>query len=457
MNLGNDYIIELLKKTGNEIYLVGGVVRDILLGRENHDKDIIVVDVSAKEFAEKFATDNDGVCITLDEENNIYRVVMSDKINYVDITNPINNSLEEDIKRRDLTINAIAVNIKTGDIVDLVNGLEDTRKGIIRGISEQNFIDDPLRIIRAYRFSSVLGFEIYSSTREYLRRHLDKILQPAVERRNVEIIKLFGGKNAHNILLEMDNDGVIDVLFPIMKDVKKVPSNTHHHLDLFHHSVETVKQIQKIYENSCDEVKEHLEQVDFGGDSRLAHLKFSGFLHDIGKFSTWTIEGDRHRFIRHDEVGADLAKKILKQNKFSKKQIEYISLMVRNHIYPSGVVSSPNLNEKIYMRYIRKAGDNAIDMIVLAQADRLSARGVAITDEMVNDNISALNKLLNFYISVKSTLKPIPKLLSGEEIMKLKNIKPSKELGKIISALLDAQLEGDVLTKDDAINFVMKI
>ena len=241
-----------------------------------------------------------------------------------------------------------------------------------------------------------------------------------------------------------------------MLDVKKVPPNTHHHLDLFRHSIATVKYIQEIYENSSDEVKEHLESVDFGGDTRLAHLKFAGFLHDIGKFSTWTIEDDgRHRFIRHDEIGEQIVKAILKEKKFSKKQIDYVAGVIRHHMYPSSVISAPNLSDKIYMRYVRKAGDNAIDWITIAKADRLSARGPAVTDEMVKDNIDGLNKLQEFYIKVKPTLIPLPKLLDGKQIMKLKNLKPSKELGDIIEALTDAQQEGKVLTKEDAVNFVL--
>jgi tRNA nucleotidyltransferase/poly(A) polymerase len=212
-----------------------------------------------------------------------------------------------------------------------------------------------------------------------------------------------------------------------------------------------------IYENSNEFVKSHLESIDFGGDSRLAHLKFAAFLHDIGKFSTWTIEGERHRFIKHDEVGSEMSKKTLRVSKFSKKQIDYISFIIRNHIYPSSVISSPNLSEKVYMRYVRKAGDNAVDLIVVAMADRLSARGKAITDEMVAQNISGLEKLLQFYIDVKPTLRELPKLLSGDEIMDIKKIKPSAELGRIIKQLHEAQLDGDILTKQQAIDFVMKI
>lgn len=460
--LKNNKLYKLLESTNSDIFLVGGCIRDILLGKsvdKLHDFDIIVTDSKAKDFANNFAKNNDvATVVTLDEINNIYRIVMPDKINYIDVTNPINSSIKEDINRRDLTINSIAFNIKTGEVVDYNNGIKDLEKGIIRAISEENFVDDPLRIIRAFRFASISGFKLDETTKQIIDKHKGLLLKPAVERRNCEIIKLFGGKYADKVIEIMDKIGIIDILFPIMIDVKKVPSNTHHHLDLFRHSIETVRQIQNIYETSSEEVKEHLDKVDFGGDTRLAHLKLTGFLHDIGKFSTWTIEADgRHRFIRHDEIGEQLAKGILKEQKFSKKQIDYISSGIRHHMYPSSVISAPNLSDKIYMRYVRKAGDNSIDWIVLAKADRLSARGEAVTEKMVKENIDGLNKLQDFYLKIKPTLRPIPKLLDGTQIMKLLGIKPSKKLGEILSVLHEAQLDGSVQTIDDAIDFVKSI
>ena len=450
MNLSDDKVLELLKDYDEDIYLVGGAVRDYLLGKTTCDKDILVN--NAESFAKEFARKNNATFITLDSENKIYRVVLRDKINYLDITEPIEGSLEKDLKRRDFTINAIAINLKTKKIIDINNGQEDIKNRVIRSISEDNLVDDPLRILRAFRFSATLGFEIEQGTLEQIKRHKDLILNPAKERVNYEILKLFQGEYTPQVLL-MASD-IIELLYPVFTDVKKVPKNTHHHLGLYEHSVETVNQIQQIYNTCSDEVKEHMNKVDFGGFSRLAHLKFAGFFHDIGKFSTWTIEGDRHRFIKHDDVGSKMAKEILKQNKFSKKQIEYITSMIKNHIYPSQVVSAENINDKIYMRYIRKMEDNVIDNIILAQADRLSARGPAITDEIVNDNISRLNKLLEFYLMIKPKLKPIPKLLTGQEIMEIKNIPQSPILGKIISALKEEQSEGNILTKAEAVEFV---
>lgn len=449
MNLANDRVIQLIKSYDEDVYLVGGAVRDFLLGKNTFDKDIIVK--SAEEFASRFANDNDGTFIELDKENKIYRVVLSDKVNYIDVTEA--DDIEQDLKRRDFTINSIAVNLKNDEIIDVTGGRLDLERGIIRSISEGNLVDDPLRILRGYRFAATLGFEIESETQRQIDKHLDLILEPARERITYEIMKLFDGKYTASVLLKADK--LIEKIYPVFADVKKVPKNTHHHLDLYEHSVETVNQIQLLYETADSVIREHLEKIDFGGFSRLAHLKLASFFHDIGKFSTWTIEGERHRFIKHDDVGSKMAKEILKQNKFSKKQIEYIANMIKNHIYPSQVVSSENVTEKIYMRYIRKMGDNVIDNILLAKADRLSARGPAITEAIVKENIDNLDKLLDYYIAIKDSLKPLPKLLSGDEIMELKNIPQSPKLGEIITALKNEQLEGNIVSKDDAINFVL--
>lgn len=440
----------------NEIYIVGGTVRDFLTGKESFDRDIIVTDEDAKDFALKIQPLFDAVFVPLDEVNKIYRLVLPDKVNYIDITNPLEGSLHKDLMRRDLTINAVAVNVRTCEIIDLCGGITDIHNRTINYINEHNFEDDPLRLLRVYRFQAALGFELTPETIHAVCKFVKLIHKPAVERIIHELILLFGGKYADKALLNMNKTWLLEEIFPVVKELKQVPPNTHHHLDLFHHSVETVRQIQLIYENSADKVKEHLERVDFGGATRLAHLKLAGFLHDIGKFSTWTIEEDtgRHRFIKHDDVGAKMSIPLLKKMNFSNKQIEYISSMIRNHIYPSQVMCAPEINDKIMMRYVRKMEDNSIDEIILAQADRLSARGEAVSDEMVENNISGLNRLLKFYLDVRDTLEPLPVLLDGNDVIKILNIKPSKQLGQIMNALHEAQLSGDITTKEQAEAFV---
>ena len=438
MDILNNDIIKTLQSLNQEIYLVGGAVRDAFLNKETYDKDIVF--------------------IPLDEVNKIYRIVLQDKINYIDITNPIENSLEKDLKRRDFTINAIALRISDGEIIDITNGRNDIENKLIRMISPENFDDDPLRILRAFRFESCLGFEIEENTLLEIKSRTNLITKPAIERINYEILKLFSGEYSVKALLSMDEAGITELIFPPMTDVKKVPPNTHHHLDLFHHSIEVVNQIQQLYNQSCDEIKEHLNQQDFGGFSRLAHLKLAGFLHDIGKFSTWTIEeGGRHRFIKHDDVGAKMAENMLKSMHFSKKQIEYITKQIKLHIYPSSVIQAPNLSEKHYMRYIRKMESDVIDNIILAKADRLSARGKDITEEILKNNLEGLDKMLNYYLNIKDSLKPLPKLIDGKEVMEILNLSPSPKLGEVLNELKEAQISGDINTKEEAINFIKSL
>ena len=443
----------------NKIYLVGGAVRDILLGKEIIDRDLIITDEDAKDFSIKAADFLGGKFIPLDEENKIYRVVLQDKINYLDITNPVEKSLEKDIMRRDLKVNAIAVDIKTGEIYDPTEGLKDFENRILNGIKEKNFTDDPLRLLRIFRFHSILGFDISQELMNIAKKYSKLIQQPAKERIEYELMKLFGGEFAHTALLKLDECNILEYIFPFVKELKQVPPNAHHHLDLFHHSIESVKQVQDLYNRADEYTKSHLLKVDFGGFPRLAHLKLAAFMHDIGKFSTWTIEENtgRHRFIKHDDAGAKIAPKILKELMFSNKQIDYIKSMIKNHMYPSMVVSAPELSDKVMMRYVRKMEDNAIDAIIIAKADRLSALGPEITSEMVEENLTLLDKLLNFYIKAQETIKPLPKLLDGNDIMKEFNILPSPKLGEILDKLHEAQINGDVNTKEEAIKFVGSI
>ena len=467
MNIKDDFIL----KNINEGYLVGGSVRDFLMGKSFKDRDIAIK--GAEKFAKELSKKFDATFIILDSENKIYRLVLKDKENYLDISEMCGNSIEEDLLRRDFTINAIAYDLKEEKFIDVTGGIEDIKNKHIRAIREENFVDDPLRILRAFRFMATLGFGVNEELEKILVKHKDLLNLPAKERIHDEVIKLFGGKYTSQTLLVMLDLGLLELIFPFVKDTKTVPSNSHHHLDLIHHIIETVRQIEIQYENATGEIKEHLEQIDFGGYPRINHLKLAGFLHDIGKPSTWTLEDNgetvwrvqsgedypkdkpyRHRFIKHDLEGEKLVKPLLKELKFSNKQIEYIAEMVRYHIYPSNVIVSPNLDNKVMMRYIKKMENNVIDNIILAKADRLSAQGPDVTEEMTETNLNGLDKLLDFYIEVKPTLKPLPKLVDGLEIMQILGIQQSPILGKIINELHEAQLNEEVNTKEEAIEFV---
>ncbi len=456
----NDKILKQLSPIIKEYdaYLVGGYVRDLFLGVSTNDYDIIVKNSNAKNVAKELAEKLDAYYVLLDEKENIHRVVLSDKINYIDIVNPINHSIDDDLARRDFTINAIAFSFKNYKFLDPYSGIEDIKNEKIREISEKNFIDDPLRLLRAFRFQSILGFELSEKLKKIINKHANLIVKPSKERINLELTKLFGGKNAYAALRDCDNFGLLEIILPCIIDIKKVPPNLHHHLNLFEHSLEVVRQIQILYENSDENVQSMLTNNKIGAYTKISLLKLAGFLHDIGKPSTWVIEPDtnRHRFIRHDEVGADLVKPLLKNLKYSNKQITYLAKMIKYHIYPSSLVRELEYTEKAQMRFFRKIDTDVVDLIILAKADRLSARGIEITDDIVENNLNALTNLQKKYFEIIETLKPLPKLIDGKEIMQLLGINQSPKLGEIIKKLQEEQMQNSIKTKEEAIKFVMQ-
>lgn len=437
-------------------YLVGGFIRDSIMGIESIDRDIIVENCDVEKLAKTISDSLEAHFVPLDTENKIYRIVLKDKVNYIDLAAPIGRNINQDILRRDLALNAIAFDLEKSEFFDPTNGIKDIENRVIRGISEQNFTDDPLRLLRIYRFHSKFGFKIDENLKKIAKKYASMIELPAKERINAELIKLFEGKYADSALKEMNEAGLLDYIFPIMKEVKKVPPNSHHHLDLFNHSIETVKQVQKEYEKAPIETKKHLESNLLGSSSQLGYLKLAAFCHDIGKPDTWIIEEEtqKHRFFKHDDVGSKLIIPILKDLKFSKKQISYIQKMIKYHIYPSALVCQESSGEKAQMKFYRKMENYVIDVIILAKADRLSAQGPDITEEITSRNLNGLENLLKKYFEIKEDLKPLEKLIDGTEIMEILNIPASEKLGNIIKSLKESQLSGEVTTKTEAIEFI---
>lgn len=452
-------ILEMLPQNA-EAYIVGGYIRDYILNIPTYDIDYALIGTNAIDFAKAFADRVKGHFVLLDAEYEIARVVMPDKIHSVDFAKCIGATIEEDLARRDFSINAMAYDIRHERLIDIYGGISDLENKTVRIFDEQNILDDPLRILRAYRFASKYDFKIDAASVEILNKHLMLMKQNniAKERIQVEFLKLLEGKNSARTLLEMKNNRFLYEIFEELAIQEKIPSNSHHHLDLINHSIETVSQLEAITLKEPQWVQDYVRKDFIPGISRFAFLKLAALLHDIGKPQTWEIEPEtnRHRFIRHDEIGAEIVLKMLKKLKYSNNQAKYISKLVKHHIYPSHLLRS-DVTEKAVMRMFRRLEDETVDLILLAKADRLSARGEEITDEIVEKNISGLSDLLEKYKAVKETLEPPKKLLSGDEIMEILQLQPGKELGRIIKELYEAQLSGDVLTKADAINFVVNV
>jgi len=452
-------ILELLPSNA-EAYIVGGYLRDLVLNIKTYDIDFALIGVDIIEFAQKFASKVNGRFVLLDDKNEIARVVMPDKINYIDFAKCVGESITEDLSRRDFSINAMAYDIKTHTLIDIYNGLDDIKNKTIRVFNIQNILDDPLRILRAYRFASKYNFKIEETSQQILDAHYKLMNQNKIakERVQVEFLKLLEGKNSAQTLQKMKNNKFLYEIFAELELQEEVPPNSHHHLKLIDHSIETINQLEELIFNEPEWVQAHINQDFIPSISRLAFLKLATLLHDLGKPQTWEIdpESGRHRFIKHDEIGAQMALKMLKKLKYSNNQIKYITKLIKHHIYPSHLLQS-EATEKAILRMFRRLEPETIDIILLAKADRLSAKGEDITDAIINKNMAGLCELLEKYKIAKETLAPLEKLISGDEIMKILNIKADKNLGNIIKELKEAQLSGDVITKEDAINFIRNV
>lgn len=424
-----------------QVFLVGGYIRDAYLGTEPIlDYDLVVLNENSKTLADEIAEKTQGTLVELDAENRVYRVVSGDF--YLDIT--CTDDILEDAKRRDFTLNSVYYDFKKCEIYDPLNGLKDLENGVLNAYKLENFDDDPLRMLRAFRFASLYGFEIASEALAYIKENAKSISKSAPERVTYEVIRMFEGENLVPAIKTAHKTGLLAAIFPFVEEIENIPPNSHHHLNLLEHSFETIRHIR---------INNPL-------------LKLAALMHDIGKPNLWKIEPcetfdpqgnlitERHRFIGHEEEGAKLAKPILESLKFSRKQIDFITKMIQHHIYPSALMHQSEKTEKSMIRFARNINPYTKELIELARADRLSARGVLVTDEVVEKNLKNLEELNSFCEKILPELQALPKLLDGNEIMKILNIKPSKKLGEIINALEEAQLEGLVRNKEEAENFI---
>ena len=454
----NKKLLELCGES-TELFLVGGYIRDILLGRECYDKDYVVKGEGAINFAQKAAEFFDGYFVLLDEEHDIARVVLPDKKNTLDFAGCVGQDILTDLKNRDFTINAIACKIEKNksELIDPLNGIEDLNNKIIRTIAEENIIDDSLRVLRAYRFAAQFGFSIENRTLELIEKHKSLITMVSIERITQELIKLFEGDFAGENLYLMNNSGLFDEIFPELISQRKIPPNLHHHLGLLDHSIESVKQLENEIKNFPDWAKEHLYREFSSGIKAISLLKLATLLHDIGKPSTWQIDEEgRHRFIKHEELGSEMVLEVLKRLKFSKNTIKYIAKLIKYHMYPSQLLNDglENLSEKAMMRMFRRIGDDMPELILLGMADRLSAKGPEISEQIIKNNIQGLYFLLEKYKKSQEEVRTIPKLIDGNEVMEILGISPSPILGKILKDLHEAQISGEVSTREEALAFI---
>jgi putative nucleotidyltransferase with HDIG domain len=445
-------------------YVVGGTVRDILMGQV--PKDIDVVCKKAKELALKIAKNRNTAFVPMEKkpEEPCYRLIKRDNPEYfLDITELKGNSIYEDINNRDFTINAIALEIKDdgtlGNIIDPLNGIDDIKKKIIKITNINAFVNDPLRILRAFRFSSMLNFSIAQETfREiHEKAHLLKNISP--ERIMYEILLILKHENSNIYFRQMDESGVLEVIFPEILPMKGCPQNRYHHLDVWQHSLLTMEKCEYVINNLQDFVgdKSGEVQIYLKKDRNLQLLKLASLLHDIGKPMTYSKNADAGRitFHRHSEKGAEIIQEMAKRLKLSNKDTSYIYFLVGNHLNILNLYSDKKSKFEM-IKWIKGLSDHIIPIIILSIADVLSALGPESSEIKRRGYIRwASNLLISYLDELKPRFESKP-IITGEDLLS-EGIQEGPLIGKILQEVRILQDAGEIKSREAALELIKKI
>jgi poly(A) polymerase len=435
--------IDFLSSLGIDFYFVGGYVRDHLLKRETHDIDI-AVQGDALDVGKQVAHHTGGVFVVLDEEEGIARVA-----NHgwnVDFST-IKGSLEDDLKRRDFTIDSLAQK-PSGEIIDLFGGREDLQRGTIRAVTNFAFSEDPIRLLRAVRLSQELGFCIEEETKGLIQNQAHLISLSPKERIREEIVRILSHPNSAPALDELDRLGLLTQIIPELSSLKGVDQPPEHFFDVFEHSLKTVAYLEEILASEVS-----LPYQKYVQDDEVL-LKISALLHDIAKPETKTMDEGRIRFLSHAIRGADKASQILTRLRFSKVEVRMVAKMVEYHLRPTQMAAPSELPtpHAIY-RYFKDTGEVGVHILLLSLADHLAARGPNLDHQSFSEHVKLCSYVLRKREKEESMVFP-PKLVSGHDIMHTLSITPSPRVGKILDRIREAQAEGKVKTRKEALDFV---
>lgn len=437
-------ISELAIKHKVDVYLVGGFVRDSVLGISCTDIDIMVIGDAisfAEKVAKKFKIKLSAVykkfgTALLNLNNLKIEFASARKESYKKNSRKpdvVMSNLTDDLSRRDFTINALAVPLKDkNEIIDLFGGLKDLKNGIIRTPREpeKTFDDDPLRMLRAIRFASKFNFSIEENTLLALAKYRDRLKDNIVSKER--IAKEFFG------ILESDKPsvglnllfltGLMDLVFPEVSKLAGIDQRKdYHHKDVFQHTLEVVDNTAK--------------------KSNNVWLRFTALVHDIAKPTTKRfLEGTGWTFHGHEELGARMMKKIFERMKLPMTHLEYVEKLIRLHLRPIPLASN-DVTDSAVRRLAAEAGEELEDLLLLCRADITSKNPEKMKKFMNNYEIIE-KKIVE--VQEKDKLRNFQSPVRGEEIMQICKLEPSRTVGIIKKKIEDAILDGIIQNEYEA-------
>ena len=469
-------------KHGN-IYLVGGCLRDVLLDRPVNDIDL-AISGDAELLSQKLASQTQGQAFPLDASRGIYRVLAHQTDNntsQIDITT-FESNIEVDLSYRDLTIDSLAIPLNEinhekhpseWSIIDPFNGKNDLLNKIIRAIKPEIYSDDPVRLLRTIRIASELNFSIEPDTIKFMEWHYNKLQNSPGERIRDEFLKILSGNFLEESIYRLSDIGILGIIFPELQEGRDVVQPKEHYWNVYDHNLQCAFKVDLLlddsrnidinkhpelkYVPSNDITKKYFQSECSDSHTRTTILKLAALLHDVGKPKTKQIDSNgKMRFLGHSEIGMELARNALERLRISNRGIETVCTMIKEHLRPSQIAPTGEMpSKRALYRYFRDLEDVAIDTLFLNLADYLAARGPLIDIYDWSVHCDRIRYILEEGSETNNTITN-SNLISGHDLINTLGLKPGPYFKKILENISEAQAEGFVKTKEDALSLAKK-
>jgi poly(A) polymerase len=469
MGLGAGYskaaldALSSIAKDASEAYLVGGAVRDYVLGLTSADLDL-VVNLDGYEIASRVADRFAGklAFVPLDPAHGTGRIVVKATGETIDVSRFKAFPILEDLIRRDFTINALLIPLpeflesESPTVIDLLGGLRDIADRKIRACSDLSIIEDPLRILRGFRFAVQLGFELDRSTADTMAATVGLLVDVAPERVRDELFATLSSNRSFPVIKRMDEAGIFDALFPELIPMKGCSQNTFHHLDVWEHSLESIHIIEETLKDAQTKfgefyrpVLDYLREEIVTGRTKIALIKLAALYHDSGKPEAKFVDDQgRIRFFGHEKISAELSENAGEKLKLSKRETRLLVALVKAHMQAT-VFTSRSLSDRSIRRLFRKFQGDLAGLLILFLGDLGATRGPAKRpDQDENATVNVKRTLEMICDLEESRFEP---LVSGEDLIRFFKIEPGPSLGKLLKKLTAMQDAGRITNTQQAL------
>ncbi len=470
------------------VYLVGGAIRDALLGRTSKDLDFVVPH-SAIKLTFQIADLLGLPAYALDRERDTGRVVLPDAATTLDFARFRGSDLESDLRERDFTVNALALpaTAKTEQsIIDPTGGLGDIIARELRPAHLEALNDDPLRALRAIRLAFSLGFNLLPETETAVQQAAPRLTQVSNERIRDELTKIIQGNQPQRALAVMADLGLLAVTLPELAALAPVEQSPPHHTNVWEHTLLTLRWLLELetavlapdgiqndaVQNSLmvmareqllpfrADLGNHFTRPVDGGINGYLLLRLGTVFHDVGKAQTQSVdENGRIRFLGHDSVGAELAAARLRALSFSNAAVEYVRSIISGHMRPLLLLidQGEQPSRRAVYRYFRATQSAGVDIALLSLADHLATFALPQVDEQWEQLLNLVNTLFTYYFEQYDEIVKPQALVNGREIMHELNLHPGPEVGRILRLIEEAQASGEIHSREEAILYARQL